>query len=169
MCCFFSWTVLCKNLQKEKAFEKLSSEVNKCLDSTGFTKHTTTDTEREEIIEGEEEVFSLLYTGTNPIMATAGERINMTVIPQHQNGTVTYQWYQITPDKSLLSLPWETNDTIVFESVTVQDAGNYQCMATDMVANSAQSPIITLVVDSGMPLCSLTLLFLPRQSRVLRR
>jgi len=46
------------------------------------------------------------------------------------------------------------------DSVSTEDAGEYQCIATDSVAGAAQSPVIILVVMSGLPLVKPALLFM---------
>lgn len=109
--------------------------------------------------EGEVE-FSLEYNGPNPVTAYAGDPVEIKVTPHNGTGTGTFQWYRVMEDLSLVLLEGQDEDTLVFDFVSMEDAGNYQCMATDTVAGAAQSPVITLVVVPGLPLVRPALLFI---------
>lgn len=109
--------------------------------------------------EGEEE-FSLTYTGPNPVTSQTGEPVEITVIPINSSGEVAFQWYRVMEDMSLVLLAGQEDDSLTFDSVLPEDAGNYQCVATDNIAGTAQSPIITLVVLPGVPLVTPAILFM---------
>lgn len=109
--------------------------------------------------EGEVE-FWLEYTGPNPVTAYAGDPVEIQVIPHNGAGTVTFQWYRVTEGKALDLLAGQNEDTLEIDSVSTEDAGEYQCIATDSVAGAAQSPVIILVVMSGLPLVKPALLFM---------
>ncbi|OQC00372.1 MAG: Immunoglobulin I-set domain protein [Candidatus Hydrogenedentes bacterium ADurb.Bin101] len=101
--------------------------------------------------EGEIE-FWLEYNGPNPVTAYAGDPAEIKVIPHDGTGTVTFQWYRVMEDLSLVLLEGQDKDTLVFDPVSMEDAGKYQCMATDTIAGAAQSPIIMLVIEHGLPI-----------------
>jgi len=102
--------------------------------------------------------FALEYTGRNPVLAAVGDRVSMRVQSRYSRGTVTYQWYRVTENKTLEPLTGQTDAVLVFFPLEWNDAGDYQCVATDTVAGAAASPIIALEVVKELPLSHLAVL-----------
>ena len=81
----------------------------------------------------------------------SGTRVEITVIAVNAVGIVEYQWYRFRPGKKYELIPGVATDTLVFDPVLREDHGFYVCVAT---ANNgeAQSPVVALVVDTGLEL-----------------
>lgn len=102
--------------------------------------------------------FALDYIGRNPVLAAVGDRAELRVQTRYSLGPVNYQWYRVRPDKALDVLPGQTDALLVFGPLTWDDAGTYQCVATDAIAGSAASPLIGLRVVEEMPLSGMAAL-----------
>jgi len=99
--------------------------------------------------------FVLAYAGRNPVLAEVGAPVEIPVQTKYRRGLVTYQWYRVTPNKALEVLTGQTGDKLILFHAGWDDAGNYQCVATDSVAGSASSPVIKLEVVEELPVSGL--------------
>lgn len=99
--------------------------------------------------------FALDYIGRNPVLAEVDAPVEIPVQTKYSRGPVTYQWYRVTQNKSLESIPGQTGDRLMLLHAGWGDAGNYQCVATDAVAGPATSPIIGLEVVEELPVSGL--------------
>jgi uncharacterized repeat protein (TIGR02543 family) len=99
--------------------------------------------------EGEGE-FTLEYSGPNPVVADAGDSLEINVIPKNGSEPIAYQWYRIREDKSLEPLSGQTEASLIFETVLESDSGDYLCSAQDVEHRVAQSPVITLSILAGV-------------------
>lgn len=112
--------------------------------------------------EGEGEtpsLFDLLYTGSNPVYALSGDRVELTVTPVNSIGAIQYRWYHSAFEKSFQPLPDALESTLILVPVTKAHAGRYQCRATD-ATGQAQTPEIVVHVDVKLPLHSAAFLAL---------
>ena len=110
--------------------------------------------EGEVLPEGEGEAptgFALLYLGPNPLHVVSGEEVSITVTPVNATGIVDFQWYHYRDNKKFELLPDVDGDTLVFERVTMEDSGQYFCVAID-ATGEATSPIIFVEVVWGLGL-----------------
>ena len=110
--------------------------------------------EGEVLPEGEGEPpmgFALLYLGPNPLHVVSGERVSITVTPVNATGIVDFQWYHYRDNKKFELLADVDGDTLVFERVSMEDSGQYFCVAID-ATGEATSPIIFLEVAWGLGL-----------------
>jgi len=88
------------------------------------------------------------------ITAAPGASVQFQVVVAHAVGTVSFQWYRVTAGKAQDILTGKTSDTLLIDPVTAADAGDYMCSGSDSVT-SQDSPIMTLVVTTGMPVAGL--------------
>ncbi len=119
---------------------------------------TPVEGEGEISAEGEGEpviLFALEYEGPNPVYALSGDRIELTVNPVNNTGTVHYQWYHAAAEKSFHALQDASEATLILVPITETDAGRYFCRATDDISQ-AQSPEILLHVDMRLSLFPMT-------------
>ena len=110
--------------------------------------------EGEPLVEGEGEPPAGLEVtvGDAYLVGAEGDSVTFAVYVDGALGVLTYQWYRITPDKALAAIPDATEAVYTLDSVTVGDAGDYQCeVHDDVLDETAWSPVFTLVVTTGIP------------------
>ena len=88
------------------------------------------------------------------MIVSAGDTVEITVVPHNGTEPITYQWYRVTEGKAFEPLSGQTDASLVFESVFEMDAGVYICTAYDAENRMAQSPQITLSVLPGVTISS---------------
>ncbi len=96
--------------------------------------------------------FSLAYTGSNPINLTEKSNGTITVVPQHANGSVTYQWYRDnggTPEQVFGG----TGATLTLKGINAEKAGSYYCEGSDSTS-TVNSEMIRVQVGVPVPVFS---------------
>ncbi|HOJ67858.1 MAG TPA: DUF5011 domain-containing protein [Candidatus Hydrogenedentes bacterium] len=88
----------------------------------------------------------------SPDQVTVVEETPVTLEVQVEGavGTANLQWYRNLGAKAWEPIPDATDTTLVFDPVSLEDAGLYYCEATDLVT-TVQSPQIRLIVDRRIP------------------
>ncbi len=94
--------------------------------------------------------FSLAYSGSNPIVAGNKSDATLSVVPQHANGAVSYQWYRKScgaPEQ----LFGNTDATLKLKDITAPSAGQYYCEGSDDTA-TVNSETVTVQVAAPVPM-----------------
>ncbi|HQN01536.1 MAG TPA: immunoglobulin domain-containing protein, partial [Candidatus Hydrogenedentes bacterium] len=106
--------------------------------------------------EGEPPTGLEVTAGQTYFVIPEDNSVSFEVFVSGAQGTLSFQWYRITPDKALTIIPDATDATYTITEVSPGDAGQYQCEVNDdVLSETAMSPIFTLVVGSGVPMADL--------------
>ncbi|OQC04488.1 MAG: Dictyostelium (slime mold) repeat protein [Candidatus Hydrogenedentes bacterium ADurb.Bin101] len=106
--------------------------------------------------EGEPPAGLEVTAGQTYFVIPEDNSVSFEVFVSGAQGTLSFQWYRITPDKALTIIPDATDATYTITEVSPGDAGQYQCEVNDdVLSETAMSPIFTLVVGSGVPMADL--------------
>ena len=109
--------------------------------------------EGEVVPEGEGEPTGLQVTAdeTNVVLPI-GDSVTLVITVTGAQGTLSYQWYRIAEDDSLVVIPDATEVTHELTDVSFEDSGEYQCEVYDSVlGETAWSPRFTVLVTNGIP------------------
>lgn len=92
--------------------------------------------------------------GETSIVAPPGGTVTFEVQVSGAIGDPAYQWERFSGVKAWAVLPGEVQPDLTLSDLQYEDTGQYRCVVSDLVT-SAESPVFTLTVDSGLPLTDL--------------
>ena len=92
--------------------------------------------------------------GETAVTAPPGGTVTFSVQVNGAVGDPVYQWERFYSDKAWEFIPGEVQPDLVLSDLQYEDAGMYRCVVSDLVT-SAESPVFTLTVDSGLAVTGL--------------
>ena len=113
--------------------------------------------EGEVVPEGEGEPAGLQVTADDTnIVLPIGDSVTLVTTVTGAQGTLSYQWYRIAEDDSLVVIPDANEVTYTLSDASPEDSGEYQCEVYDNVlGETAWSPRFMVLVTNGIPVAGI--------------
>jgi hypothetical protein len=94
--------------------------------------------------------------GETHVTRPLGDPVTFAVTVAGAQGVLSYQWVRITAGQGFEIIPDANGASFTLTEIAAEDAGEYQCeVSDDVLAETATSPVFTLVVTPEMPVAGL--------------